>query len=402
MSEFLNNGSARQEELADFARRLIRGDKGKMLIEKHKDIIDTVTPIETMMLLDQLLKEGISNEMVKSQVGKIINAFFLSLSSHQWEKPEETHFLSLLMSENRAVEKIMAKIKAVVKLLYKKDGSDDRNAFGDLRKLIGELKIYELHYIKKENILFPVIEKIFPQYRCLQLMWSFHDDFRRSLKSIDTILSTDVPDKEILNKELGKLFFVVLPIIFREEQIVYPVAFQTIPDSIWMDMLQQSFEIGWCYLVPPSKIKDNIKEGVAPNGKVNLGTGSLTPEQISLLFDNLPVDITFVDENNEVCYFSGVKDRIFPRSKAIIGRKVQNCHPHESVHIVNEIIDAFRTGQRDHADFWIQMKGRFIQIRYFAIRDEQGKYKGTIEVSQDVTGIRQLQGERRLLDWKAE
>ena len=117
------------------------------------------------------------------------------------------------------------------------------------------------------------------------------------------------------------------------------------------------------------------------------------------MLNELPVDITFVDEHDEVRYFSGARHRIFPRSKAIIGRKVQNCHPPESVHIVNEIVEAFRNGTKSHADFWIKMKGRFIHIRYFALRDEQGCYKGTIEVSQDATEIRALEGEQRLLDW---
>jgi DUF438 domain-containing protein len=118
-----------------------------------------------------------------------------------------------------------------------------------------------------------------------------------------------------------------------------------------------------------------------------------------MLLNSLPVDITFIDENDEVQYFSDGRTRIFPRSEAIIGRKVQNCHPPESVHIVNEILNTFRNGQKDHADFWIQMKDRFISIRYFALRNEQGEYKGTIEVSQDVTGLRSLHGERRLLEW---
>jgi DUF438 domain-containing protein len=135
------------------------------------------------------------------------------------------------------------------------------------------------------------------------------------------------------------------------------------------------------------------------NGKINLGTGFLTPEQLIMLLNNLPVDITFIDENDEVQYFSGGKHRIFPRSNAIIGRKVQNCHPPESVHIVNEIINAFRNSLKDHADFWIQIRDRFIYIRYFALRNEQGEYKGTMEVSQDVTGIRSLKGECRLLNW---
>ena len=163
-------------------------------------------------------------------------------------------------------------------------------------------------------------------------------------------------------------------------------------------MLAQSFETGWCYGISPAA-KDQTAVMSRNVDRVDLGTGLLKPGQIILMLENLPVDITFVDENDEVCYFSGSKHRIFPRSKAIIGRKVQNCHPHESVHVVNEILEAFRNGSRDQADFWIQSKGRFIHIRYFAMRDAGGSYKGTIEVSQDVTGIRSLQGEKRLLDW---
>lgn len=190
----------------------------------------------------------------------------------------------------------------------------------------------------------------------------------------------------------------IFPIIFREEQIVFPVAMDSLPTGAWNEMLAQSFETGWCYGISPAA-KDQTAVMSRNVDRVDLGTGLLKPGQIILMLENLPVDITFVDENDEVCYFSGSKHRIFPRSKAIIGRKVQNCHPHESVHVVNEILEAFRNGSRDQADFWIQSKGRFIHIRYFAMRDAGGSYKGTIEVSQDVTGIRSLQGEKRLLDW---
>jgi uncharacterized protein len=134
-------------------------------------------------------------------------------------------------------------------------------------------------------------------------------------------------------------------------------------------------------------------------GMINLSTGFLNQEQPITILNTLPVDITFIDENDEVCYFSEARQRIFPRSVSIIGRKVQNCHPPESVHIVNEIIDSFRNGSRDHADFWIQMNTRFIHIRYFALRNENREYRGTIEVSQDVTEIRSLEGEQRLLSW---
>jgi len=389
----------RIDALTDFSRSLIRGENGKMLVEKHREAIENVSPMEAMQVLDKMLQEGFSTDTVKAHVGKIVNCFFKSLSANQWDKPGKGHFIDYLMLENREVEKVMLEIKSMLKIFFKGENENIPLLTDQLRTMVYRLKEYELHYIKKENILFPYIEKAFPQYRCLQLMWSFHDDFRRRLKSLELLLQHEHPDKGQLTKELGKLFFVVLPVIFREEQIVFPVAIRAIPEKNWIEMLKQSNETGWCYGVKPDindtpgSIDNTIK------GQINLDTGFLKPEQLILLLNNLPVDITFVDEHDEVCYFSGAKHRIFPRSKAIIGRKVQNCHPPESVHIVNEIIAAFRTGKKDHADFWIQMKDRFVHIRYFALRNELGEYKGTIEVSHDATDVRQLQGERRLLDW---
>ena len=135
------------------------------------------------------------------------------------------------------------------------------------------------------------------------------------------------------------------------------------------------------------------------DGLINLGTGKVNVEQIKLIFNHLPVDITFVDENNKVCYFSTPPKRIFPRTTAIIGREVSNCHPPESVHVVEQIVESFRSGEKDQADFWIKMRGEYILIQYFAVRDENGNYKGVIEVSQEISGIKALEGEKRLLDW---
>jgi uncharacterized protein len=230
-------------------------------------------------------------------------------------------------------------------------------------------------------------------------LWSFHDDFRKSLKFLDALLTDPKPDKKLLNKELGKLFFILIPLIFREEQIVFRVAIRAIAEKSWKEMLAQSQEIGWAYGVSPELFPsaDDIVNIV--NVQIDLVTGFLNPGQLVLMLNTLPVDITFVDENDEVRYFSDAKQRIFPRSKGIIGRKVQNCHPPESVHIVNEIIEAFRNGKKEHADFWIQIKSTFLHIRYFALRNELGEYKGTIEVSQDITDIRSLKGEQRLINW---
>ncbi len=399
MSELIVNTSEHYLNLQAYCCGMVEGKNGKDLYEKYSDDTAVVTAEETMQILDYLLQHY-SFEAVKTTVGKLINIFYKSLKQQTWVRPVEDHLLNYLMLENRGVETIIYEMRIIVKALFSKSLIDENELATQLLRHINDLKSYELHYIKKENILFPFIESTFSHYRCLQLMWSFHDDFRKTLQRIEELLTYEPIKKGLLNKELGRLFFVVLPVIFREEQIVYPVAYRAIPESAWQEMLVQAHEIGWCYINPTQKseVKKTVKS--TASGMTDLDTGALKREQIIQLFENLPVDITFVDEEDTVCYFSGGKHRIFPRSNAIIGRKVQNCHPPESVHIVNQIVEAFRTGNKNEANFWINMKGKFIYIRYIALRSSTGEYKGTIEVSQDVTDIRSLEGERRLLSWE--
>jgi hypothetical protein len=132
---------------------------------------------------------------------------------------------------------------------------------------------------------------------------------------------------------------------------------------------------------------------------LDLGTGRLSLEQVDMILRHLPVDLSFVDADGFVRYYSETEERLFPRTPGAIGRHVTNCHPPKSVHMVEEILRAFSSGERDVAEFWIEMKGRFIHIRYYAVRNPGKDYLGCLEVSQDVTGIRALEGERRLLEW---
>jgi PAS domain S-box-containing protein len=196
--------------------------------------------------------------------------------------------------------------------------------------------------------------------------------------------------------------------IYKEEKILFPMSLETLDERDWARVRKGEEEIGYAWVTPGAEWKPAVAlEGLPPAphyhrpaATIELDTGALTPGQINLLLKNLPADITFVDETDTVRYFSAGAERIFPRSPGVIGRKVQNCHPPDSVHVVNRILDAFRKGERQVAEFWIQSRGRFIQIRYFAVRDDSGQYKGCLEVSQDVSSARHLQGEQRLLDWK--
>ncbi len=398
MSELIHNERVNESRIYEFCHKLIDGENGKMLFEEYSDSLAVVTAAEAMVVFDRLLNSGYDHETVKKSVGKIINAFTKGLESQEVEPLPESHFISLLMAENRKVEEVIAEYRPDIKTLFKEEG-DRTHEINRLKELINRLKDYELHYIKKENILFSYLEKVFTQHRCLSLMWSFHDDYRRSIKICEELLNAPVLDKQTLNKEFSLLLFVIYPIIFREEKIVFPVALRAIPPKLWDEMVHQSEEIGWSYGVKPQINSGERVTMGSLEGLVNLDTGLLTGEQIMLMLNHLPVDITYVDENDEVRYFSGTPHRIFTRSKAIIGRTVQNCHPHDSVHVVNEIVSAFRNGTKDHADFWLTMRGKFIYIRYFALRDKEGRYRGTIEVSQDVTEIRALEGQQRLLSW---
>ncbi len=447
MSELIAGREHIPEGLMTFARSIMTGSDVREIIRLERPAIDSVTPYQAMVVLDSLLDEGFSVAEVKNGVGKILNMFHRGLSSFECDLPGEGHFLHYLMLENREAEARIALLRELTKKYFRVRREDNdrslRKAEDQRQQTVGgshllkesnlpspkaggephtevsgqtlteddnrlrirmleavkSLEAYELHYIKKENILFPYIEKTFPSYGCLKVMWAFHDDFRKCIRTLTEMLSRPDPPREGLNRELGKLFFTVLPVIFREEKIVFPVALQAIPQEGWDEMLAQGSEAGWCYFNGPGTVKQKPKDTM-PSELTDLVTGALSAEQIVLMMENLPVDITYVDENDIVRYFSGEKHRIFPRSKAIIGREVQNCHPPDSVEVVEQILQAFRSREKDHADFWINMRERFIHIRYFALYDTHGNYRGTIEVSQDVTEIRALEGEKRLLDWK--
>ncbi|HET91970.1 MAG TPA: DUF438 domain-containing protein, partial [Chloroflexi bacterium] len=244
------------------------------------------------------------------------------------------------------------------------------------------------------------------------VMWAIHDDVRVGWKALDELLSRDPGDAvETLAAQIEQVFkpldTAIREMIYKEEHILYPMALETLSREEWLDIRAQGSEVGYCYVEPGDQWPLGMASpSVAEPGEgrrtagdlLHLDTGILTPQEVNWLLTHLPVDVTYVDQDDRVRFFSQTKERIFPRSPAIIGRQVQKCHPPSSVDRVQRILDDFRAGRRDEAEFWIQMQGRFIHIRYFAVRDERGGYRGTLEVSQDVTPIRALEGERRLLD----
>lgn len=323
------------------------------------------------------------------------------------------------VEENREAKRRLKDLKRALRKF--KRGAPDASDMKRFSDLFGDFREIEKHYARKENQLFPVLEtKGFTGPT--KVMWGKHDEIRAHLQNVGDRLAAK--DWEGLSDRFKTLASAVKKMIFLEEKILYPTSARKLDVADWARIKNGESAIGYAW-VKPSDLWDarlakamdtpitasspevpySAPGGAASSGEtsatsVPLSEGRLSPEQIDLMLRHLPVDVTFVDENDRVLYYSEGKERIFPRSPAVIGREVQNCHPPKSLHVVNDIVRAFKEGTKDVAEFWIQRtNGPFVHIRYFAVRDAEGKYRGVIEVTQEISRLRALEGERRLLDW---
>mgnify|MGYP006277787103 FL=1 len=415
MSEYINNREKRIEALLSFSMGMMEGKDGKTLIDKYSDAIENITPHDIIEMEDRQVKKGVEVSKIKKHIEKIMNVFNPYLEKYEWDKPQKGHPLFYLMKENKELKIFLNETKEVIKKIEFDSDVDKNEEMNNLKEHLRKLQKFDKHYVRKENILFPYLEKKWDNYRPLQVMWSLHDDIRKGLKELLELLEEENKLNNEIRKKFGQLFLTMYRMVFKEEKIIFPIAMETLNKKEWQEIQEQSLEEGYIFIDSPQKDDMIIKEEKRKEKNkqtsntsadfslegvfLGLGTGNLSLEQIKLMINNLPVDITYVDENDKVRFFSNPEERFFPRSKAIIGRDVQNCHPPESVHIVENILESFKSGEKDKARFWIQMKGKFILIEYFALRDDFDNYRGTIEVSQEISEIRELKGEKRLLDW---
>lgn len=387
--------NTRVERLKEYVQGVLDNKDGKILYEMYKEDIEKVTPRECFEIFTSRIEKGYTPKEILKILDKVLNVFHKPLASYKWEKPKGNSFLDILMKENAALEERLGKIR---KIILDKKVEEKRD---EVYSILKSLEDFNEHYLKKENILFPYMEKKMEIFHGLSIMWTLHDEARESLKKTIALFEKDEFSLKEFNVEIGRLFFAMLGIVKKENLILFPAAMEVMDDSEWEDMNRQSLEYGFPFIERPHIEKgENIEIEGFQGMKIKTETGELSFEQVMLLFNALPVDLTFVDENNKVRFFTKPKDRLFPRSPAAIGRDVENCHPHKSLHVVNKIVDAFREGSRDSATFWIDFKGRKIFIQFFALRNSKGEYKGVLEVTQDITDIKKLEGERRLLQWE--
>ncbi|MEW6266888.1 MAG: DUF438 domain-containing protein [Thermodesulfobacteriota bacterium] len=399
---------ARRESLKSILRELHAGEDPAALKEKFKQVIQGVDAAELAGIEQQLINEGLPVEEVKRLCDVHVQIFKEALEEQDRPEAPAGHPVHTFMKENRALEDVLSDLHLFLGGLGRPLARETLAAHLEaLKARLDRLAAIEIHYTRKENQLFPLLEAHHftgPS----QVMWSIHDEIRASLRRARRSLDELNPQEMLA--DLSEAAKAMREMIYKEEFILFPTSLKMLSQAEWLEVKAGEAEIGFAWIEPDEGWPDRAPAQAAPAaaeprpqpvqaGVMLLDTGRLTPEQINLVLTHLPVDVTFVDENDRVAYYSQGKERIFPRSPAIIGREVRHCHPPKSLHKVNRILDEFKAGTKDSAEFWIELKGRFLHIRYFAVRDEKKRYRGTLEVSQDLTELRKLTGQKRLLDW---
>lgn len=410
LSELINNREYRQKVLKELIMELHHGKSAEEVKARFAKLIEGVSPSEISDMEQSLIMEGMPVTEVQRLCDVHAAVFKGSIEEiHNEEKiykPEESpgHPVHTFKRENREIEKLINdRIKLDLDAFKESDNKDN------LFKLIEDFNLLwdiDKHYLRKENLVFPFLEK-YGITAPPKVMWGVDDEIRESIKEVQGLFKSYTGDKEGAISKAEAVLDRVLEMVFKEDTILFPMAVDTLIEDEWIRIMNESESIGYCLTGPagkwkPSRVEVETKEteklaDETSGGYIKFETGILTASEISAVFNNLPFDITFVDKDDVVKYFSNGKERIFPRTKAVIGRTVMNCHPPASAHVVEKIVEDFKSGKKDHEDFWIKMGGKYIFIRYFAVRDEKGEYMGTLEVSQDIKPIQEIEGEKRLM-----
>ncbi len=321
----------------------------------------------------------------------------------------EGHPIWILMEEHAALLGFAEKIAETAAKIFQVSGEGQiKQAVSEMEANFQQIRDSQKHYLREENVLFPILEK-HGISGPTKVMWMEHDQIRAVEKRITESLGklknslSSVEAKEF-HKLAAELSGLLASHFNKENNILFPAAMEYFSEGEFADTKKQFGEIGYCPFTPGVVISsaggtDSGKTS-AEAGIIDLGTGAVTAEQLTAFLNTIPVEITFIDDQETVRYYNKPLDMIFTRTKAIIGRKVQLCHPEKSVHLVNMIIEEFKSGRREVAEFWLNLGEKYVYIRYFPVRNSEGKYMGCMEVTQDISPLQKITGERRLLDWE--
>ena len=384
-------------------------ETGQLSLEEAREQMETkvgkIRPYH-LAFIEQNMKSREDDECIRADMRKIIELVEGFMDYSRPDVPED-HPLSHYYKENDEMRRLLLAVEDLIQYPMIKN---------QWLELYDQIRQYPIHYQRKQNQLYPLLEKKGFD-RPTTTMWNFDDIIRDEIKESLRLLEAN--DEEAFIAAQSELIANARDLMEKEETILYPTSYALISAEEFEDMKAGDQEIGFAFFTVDTPSSPNThhstpKEGFAedlqallskygysagPQQELDVATGKLTLEQINLIYQHLPIDISFVDENELVKFYSDTDHRIFPRSKNVIGRQVSNCHPRKSVHIVEEIVAKFRSGEQDKAEFWINKPEVFLYIVYFAVRDKQGRFRGVLEMMQDCTHIRELTGSQTLLTW---
>jgi uncharacterized protein len=408
MSDLLDDARRRKETLKHMILQLHDGKAPDEVRSQLVQLLGSVPYNDVVEVEQELIAEGLPEEEVIKLCDIHSQALHGTLDLSQAKTAPPGHPADTFIEENRALQWEIKGLNKLYELISESTTQAELlEILIEIKERFNALMDVEVHYSRKENLLFPFLEKheiTGPS----TVMWGKHDQTRDLLKKVmealaelDRITPEQMPD--LVENVLKPTSAGIDEMIFKEEQILLPMSLDNLSDTEWYEIYQQSPEIGFCLFDPaqtwkPENLPDETVE-TDVKGRVLFPSGSLSAAELTGILNTVPCDMTFVDKDDRVRFFTQGKERIFTRNRAIIGRKVQQCHPMSSVDVVEKILDDFKSGKEEQAAFWIEMNEQFIHIEYFAVKDENGDYLGCLEVSQDLTEKRKLEGQQRLLDY---
>ena len=409
MSELIDNSSNRKKKLKELILKLHKGESQQRVRQELMETLKQVPYGEVVEVEQELISDGLPEEEVLKlcDVHSAVLKDNIDLSASQ-EIPKG-HPLDVMKNENKALIQVAAQIDQILKEISREPGIELQPHLLKLRGLFNNLYDVDKLYQRKEYLLFPYLENqgiTGPP----KVMWGKHDEIRELIKgSIELLQTEGITHEELMASAeiiLKPAIRGIIDMTIKEEQILFPMSMDKLTEADWYEISKQSLEIGYCLFDPPIEwkpewVKDDALEEAQKSGEhIQLPSGGFTIEELLTVLNTLPVDMTFVDRNDKVKYFSQNKDRIFQRNRAILNRDVRHCHPPSSTHIVDKIIQDFKSGKESRAPFWINIRGKMIYIEYFALRNDKNEYIGTLEVSHDISPYRELEGEQRILSYK--
>lgn len=437
----------RQERIVEILSLLHKGgsfEEAKDLFNQEFEGVD-VTEITAA---EKALIQGGLNPQEIQKLCNIHAAVFkgsineIHRSNLEHEQPG--HPIHTLKLENQVLQSLLT--DEIDGLLVKMK-TGDWSQKDRLLHALEDLMQIDKHYARKETLIFSYMEK-YGITAPPKVMWGVDDDVRDQVKALIQLVSSEKVAYNPLSEKWEQAKNEIEEMIFKEEEIMAPMTLDVFSLKDWEKIAEDSFDIGFAFIPEPLPWKasqsalekeqereparqlaiqqakettEGIAAGLAETAESNstaeehydwetqtsaetivLPTGTMKMEEMIAMFQVLPVDLTFVDKDDRVRFFSEGKNRVFPRTKSVVGREVVNCHPPKSMHIVQKILDDFRSGARSEADFWIDLHGKKVYIRYFALKNEQGEHLGCLEATQDITEIQAIKGQNRLLDGKTE